>query len=118
MCSSDLDDQKLIRKEEVSTTSEGYFQYTTDRLEKGKEYIVKVILYPHLQTEAIKDQIGERGENLKKRKNVFRYQRGEVEYFGMKMVGVVNKIEDTTEYVSSEFLRSEKEFKDINQNPR
>ncbi|WP_213086459.1 hypothetical protein [Rossellomorea vietnamensis] len=109
------DGQTLIRKEEVSTTSTGYFQYTTDRLEKDKEYIVKVILYPHLQNESIKNQIGERGENLKKRKNVFWYQRGEVEYFGMKMVGIVNKIEDTTEYVSSEFLRSEKEFSDINQ---
>jgi hypothetical protein len=109
------DDQTLIRKEEVSTTSDGYFQYKTDRLEKDKEYIVKVILYPHLQTESIKNQLGERGENLKKRKNVFRYQRGEAEYSGMKMVGLVNKIEDTTEYVSAEFLRNEQEFNDINQ---
>ncbi|MCR8851033.1 hypothetical protein NQ095_21685, partial [Rossellomorea sp. SC111] len=113
------DDQTLIRKEEVTTSSDGYFQYSTDRLEREKEYIVKVILYSHLQNETVKNQLGEKGENLKNKKNedgVFQYQYDEVEFTGIKMVGLVNKIEETKEYVSAEFLRSEKEFKVINQN--
>jgi hypothetical protein len=107
------DGKTLITKEEVKTVSDGYFQFTTDRLERNKEYIVKVIIYPHLQNESIKKKLGGRGENLKNGESVFDYHHEEMEYSGLMMVGLVNKIEDTTQYVSADFLMSEQEFKDV-----
>ncbi|MBN8191780.1 hypothetical protein JI667_06400 [Bacillus sp. NTK074B] len=103
----------LISKGKVTTDSDGYFQFTTDRLQRDKEYIVKVMLYPHLQSNSIKGIIGERGDKLNDFKNgelAFHYRHDGIEYSGLKLVGLVNKMEDTDEKVISEFLMSEKEF--------
>ncbi|PFA69123.1 hypothetical protein CN378_04385 [Bacillus sp. AFS015802] len=103
----------LIRREKVTTDSDGYFQFATDRLQRDKEYIVKVMLYPHLQRESIKKVVGKRGDKLSDVENgelVFDYRHDGIEYSGLKLVGLANKMEDTTEKVVSEFLMSEKEF--------
>ncbi|MFI8685719.1 hypothetical protein [Rossellomorea sp. NPDC077527] len=110
------DEKTLISKGKVTTTSDGYFQYTTNRLERDKEYIVKVMLYPHLQNDTIKKLLGSKGKNLKKVENeesVFHYHYKEVEYSGLKLVGLVNKVEDTTQQVTSEFLVSEQEYETV-----
>ncbi len=110
------DGKTLISREKVTTTSDGYFQFTTHRLEGDKEYIVKVMLYPHLQNDSIKKLVGRKGEYLKEVKNkesVFHYHHKEVEYFGLKLVGLVNKIDDTPEQISAEFLMSEQEFEAV-----
>ncbi|MBW3111718.1 hypothetical protein KYJ26_07750 [Bacillus sp. MCCB 382] len=110
------DGQTLISKDKVTTNSDGYFQYATDRLERDKEYIVKVMLYPHLQNDSIKEQIGSKGENLKKiekEEHIFQYHRKQDKYTGLRLMGLVNKTEDTTQQVSAEFLISEQEFEAV-----
>jgi hypothetical protein len=99
---------EFISEDRVSTSENGSFQFTTDRLDRSKEYIVKVSVYSHIQKQDIKAMLGDKGENL--RNSGYLYQQNGKSFYGLKLLGLANKIDDTNEYVLSTFLQSPKEF--------
>ncbi|BCB03957.1 hypothetical protein [Bacillus sp. KH172YL63] len=103
----------LISHDTFKTDKEGTFQYTTDRLERDQEYILDVKLYPHKQSPQVKKVLGKRGEHLNTftEKDIgFHYEVDGKQYNGIRMLGLVNKIEDTAQLVGSEFLMGYEEF--------
>lgn len=110
------DGEKILAKKEVTTNPDGSFQITTDRLEKNKEYIIKILVYSDIQNEEVKNILGNRGEKIKSKKNedsVFQYTQDGGNYTGLMMLGTVNKIDDTNQYVISEFLLTKQEFEEV-----
>ncbi|MFD2680859.1 hypothetical protein [Bacillus seohaeanensis] len=109
--------ETLLFQGKVATDSDGSFQFTTDRLEKNKEYVIDVTVYSHIQNQNVKNMLGDRGENLMNRKNknsVFQYHQDGENYSGLRKLGFVNKIDDTSQYVIAEFLMAPQEFEAIN----
>jgi hypothetical protein len=105
----------VVSQGKVTTDSDGSFQFTTDRLEKNKEYLVKVMVYSHIQNQRVKKMLGDRGENIgniKNTKSEFQYNHNDEEYYGLKLIGIVNKIDDTNQYKLSEILMTTQEFEE------
>ncbi|OIU71698.1 hypothetical protein [Rossellomorea aquimaris] len=87
-------------EDKVKVNREGSFQFVTERVKRDKQLLLNVIIYPHLQTQDVKNILGERGKELKDVKNTkgaFKYRFNGNDYYGLKLMGVAYRV-DTTEY--------------------
>ncbi|XXM72384.1 hypothetical protein ACQ0QQ_00330 [Lysinibacillus sphaericus] len=87
-------------EDEVTVNREGSFQFVTERVKRDKQFMLNVIIYPHIQTPRVKNILGERGEELKDVKNTkgsFKYRFNGNDYYGLKLMGVAYRV-DTAEY--------------------
>jgi hypothetical protein len=110
------DGETVVSRGESMTKSDGAFQYIADRLDRGKEYIVMATLNSHNQNLQVKKVLGSNGENLwttKNRNSTFQYHHGGEDYYGLKLIGIVNKIDDTNQHVGSTFLMTAREFEEL-----
>jgi hypothetical protein len=94
------EENSFVLEDEVKVDRDGAFQFVTERVKRDEEFLLNVIIYPHLQTQRVKNILGERGEELKDVKNTkgsFKYRFNGNDYYGLKLMGVVYRV-DTTEY--------------------
>ncbi|OAT79716.1 hypothetical protein A6P54_16620 [Bacillus sp. MKU004] len=108
------DNQTLISKGKIKTNPDGSFQFTTNRFDREKDYIFKVIVYSHAQSQSIKNLIGESGQKLKKNSSAFSYSHDGRKYLGLKLFGLIN-MDDGKQHIVSEFLMPSNEFEAIKQ---
>ncbi|MCA1055867.1 hypothetical protein LCM10_12790 [Rossellomorea aquimaris] len=101
----------LLSHREARTNSDGSFQSTFDRLDRNKNYIVKVTVYSHNQSKPVKKVLGDRGDQLRNADSGFLYKEEGKEFNGLRVMGLVNKIDDDGQHVLSEFLMDTQEFK-------
>ncbi|MBH9968074.1 hypothetical protein [[Bacillus] enclensis] len=89
---------------------EGSFRITGDRLERKEDYIVNIIVYPHIQRDSIKEMLGSKGQYLTKSSDGFTYAHEGESYTGLQILGQVNKSGSNSQSVLSEPLVPLEEF--------
>jgi hypothetical protein len=90
----------FVLEDEVKVDSDGAFQFVTEREKRDEEFLLNVIIYPHVQTQGVKNLLGDRGEELRNVKNTrgfFKYRFNGNDYYGLKLMGLAYRV-DTTEY--------------------
>lgn len=110
---SDSKDNHNIYEGEVIIDNQGSFQFVTKRLEKDKDYLLNFVIYPHVQPKRVKNLLGDRGQQLKNVKNtpgIFRYQKNEINYYGLKLMGVAYRVDTNEHHLMPKNLRELEEF--------
>jgi hypothetical protein len=101
--------EPLLYEEKGTANSEGSFQIMGDRLDRSKDYVVKVIVYPDVQQTKVKKILGNRGQHFTDSSSGFTYTKDGNSYSGLRVLGLVN-MDDDEQHVISEFLMPLEEF--------
>jgi hypothetical protein len=97
-------EESILYREKGKAGPEGSFQITGDRLEREEDYIVNVIVYPHIQQDSIKKRFGSKGQHLTNSTDEFPYTQDGESYTGLQVLGQVNKSGENNQSVVAEFL--------------